>query len=132
MSEHRTTSAQRIAAFTSSLAFEQIPDEVIEATKLHVLDVLGCGLAAHAVGRGWRGPRDDGRARDGGDATAYRPRQPLPAPHAAFANAMLCHGLDYDDTHSDSVCHVSGRGRAGRARRRRVARCGRVRTSSRP
>ena len=28
----------------------------------------------------------------------------LPAPNAAFANAMLCHGLDFDDTHSDSVC----------------------------
>ena len=31
----------------------------------------------------------------------------LPAPNAAFANAMLCHGLDFDDTHSDSVAHVS-------------------------
>src|ERR671937_640093 len=31
----------------------------------------------------------------------------LPAPNAAFANAMLCHGLDFDDTHSDSVSHVS-------------------------
>jgi 2-methylcitrate dehydratase PrpD len=31
----------------------------------------------------------------------------LPAANAAFANAMLCHGLDYDDTHSDSVSHVS-------------------------
>jgi 2-methylcitrate dehydratase PrpD len=31
----------------------------------------------------------------------------LPAANAAFANAMLCHGLDFDDTHSDSVSHVS-------------------------
>ncbi len=31
----------------------------------------------------------------------------LPAPNAAFANAMLCHGLDFDDTHSASVSHVS-------------------------
>ncbi len=31
----------------------------------------------------------------------------LPAPDAAFANAMLCHGLDFDDTHSDSVTHVA-------------------------
>ena len=31
----------------------------------------------------------------------------LPAPNAAFANAMLCHGLDFDDTHSDSIAHVS-------------------------
>src|SRR2546426_7186217 len=31
----------------------------------------------------------------------------LPAPQAAFANGMLCHGLDFDDTHTDAVCHVS-------------------------
>ena len=45
----------------------------------------------------------------------------LPAPNAAFANAMLCHGLDFDDTHSDSVSHVStvaARRRSPRARRR--------------
>ena len=25
---------------------------------------------------------------------------------AALANGMLCHGLDFDDTHADSICHV--------------------------
>ena len=106
MSELRTTSAQRIAAFTSSLAFEQIPDEVIEATKLHVLDVLGCGLAAHGLGVAGEG-RATMAELGTGDATAIGLDTPLPAPHAAFANAMLCHGLDYDDTHSDSVCHIT-------------------------
>ena len=105
MSELRT-SAQRIAAFTSSLAFEQIPDEVIEATKLHVLDVLGCGLAAHGLGVAGEG-RATMAELGTGDATAIGLDTPLPAPHAAFANAMLCHGLDYDDTHSDSVCHIT-------------------------
>src|ERR671932_2093402 len=31
----------------------------------------------------------------------------MPAANAAFANAMLCHALDFDDTHSNSVAHVS-------------------------
>ena len=97
---------ERIAAFTSSLAFEQIPDEVIEATKLHVLDVLGCGLAAHGLGVAGEG-RATMAELGTGDATAIGLDTPLPAPHAAFANAMLCHGLDYDDTHSDSVCHIT-------------------------
>ena len=30
----------------------------------------------------------------------------LPAPNAAFANATLCHALDFDDTHGDAGCHV--------------------------
>src|SRR5262249_59236201 len=34
-------------------------------------------------------------------------RRGLPPAPAAFANAMLCHGLDFDDTHGDAVCHVS-------------------------
>ena len=41
------------------------------------------------------------------EATVIGSRTRLPAANAAFANAMLCHGLDYDDTHSDSVSHVS-------------------------
>ena len=42
--------ANRLAKFTTSLAYEGIPDEVVEAAKLHVLDVIGCGLAAHGLG----------------------------------------------------------------------------------
>ncbi len=34
-----------------------------EAAKLHLLDTLGCGLAAARAGRRDRGPHDDGRAR---------------------------------------------------------------------
>ena len=40
-------------------------------------------------------------------ATVIGLPQALPAPNAAFANAMLCHGLDFDDTHSDSIAHVA-------------------------
>ena len=40
-------------------------------------------------------------------ATVIGTETRLPAANAAFANAMLCHGLDFDDTHSESVSHVS-------------------------
>jgi 2-methylcitrate dehydratase PrpD len=42
-----------------------------------------------------------------GQATVIGLESGLPAPNAAFANAMLCHGLDFDDTHSDSVSHIT-------------------------
>ena len=71
-----------------------------------MLDVLGCGLAAHGLGVAGEG-RATMAELGTGDATAIGLDTPLPAPHAAFANAMLCHGLDYDDTHSDSVCHIT-------------------------
>ncbi len=101
------TAAERFAAFALELELDAVPDDVVGAAKLHVLDVLGCGLAAHGLGIA-----DEGRtalAELGGEpeATVIGLDRGLPAANAAFANAMLCHGLDFDDTHSDSVSHVS-------------------------
>ena len=31
----------------------------------------------------------------------------VPAAAAALANGMLCHGLDFDDTHEASIAHVA-------------------------
>jgi 2-methylcitrate dehydratase PrpD len=102
-----STAAERIAEFATSLRYEDIPLPVVEAAKLHVLDTLGCGFAASALGIATEGRT--AMAELGGEpqASVIGLDVTLPAPAAAFANAMLCHGLDYDDTHSDSVAHVS-------------------------
>ena len=42
--------AERFAAWALELDLETIPPPVVEAAKLHVLDVIGCGLAAHGLG----------------------------------------------------------------------------------
>lgn len=99
--------ARRFADFALGLRLDDIPADVIEAAKLHLLDALGCGLAAVALRTA-----DEGRAlalADSGTAEASLlcSATRVPAASAAFANAMACHGLDFDDTHADSVCHVS-------------------------
>jgi 2-methylcitrate dehydratase PrpD len=101
------TAAERFAAFALELELDAVPEEVVEAAKLHVLDVLGCGLAAHGLGVAGEGRQ--AMAELGGEpgSSVIGLETGLPAPNAAFANAMLCHGLDFDDTHSDSVSHVS-------------------------
>jgi 2-methylcitrate dehydratase PrpD len=101
------TAANRLAEFTTSLAYERIPDEVVKAAKLHVLDTLGCGLAAHALGIALEGRTTMAELGGEPQASVIGLDGWLPSPNAAFANAMLCHGLDFDDTHSDSVSHVS-------------------------
>jgi 2-methylcitrate dehydratase PrpD len=101
------TAAQRLAEFTHTLAYEDIPEGVVEAGKLHVLDVLGCGLAAHALGVAGEGRSTMAELGGEPQASVIGLDGALPAANAAFANAMLCHGLDFDDTHSDSVSHVS-------------------------
>jgi 2-methylcitrate dehydratase PrpD len=99
--------AETLAEFTSRLDLDAIPAEVAEAAKLHLLDALGCGLAAHALGVATEGRQVMVEVGGEPQATVIGLDVDLPAPNAAFANAMLCHGLDFDDTHSDSVSHVS-------------------------
>jgi 2-methylcitrate dehydratase PrpD len=101
------TAAQRIAAWTSELTLAAIPAPVLHAAKLHFLDVLGCGLAAHALGIATAGRETMRESGGEPQATVIGGGGRLPAPQAAFANGMLCHGLDFDDTHTDAVCHVS-------------------------
>ena len=101
------TAAERIATWADGLTLERIPAHVARAAKLHFLDALGCGFAAHALGIATAG-RDTMRESGGGEeASMIGIAERLPAPQAAFANGMLCHGLDFDDTHTDAVCHVS-------------------------
>ncbi len=101
------TAAQRFIEFTTGLRAEDVPSEVAEAAKLHLLDTIGCGLAAHALGVATEGRATMVELGGEPQATVIGLDHALPAASAAFANAMLCHGLDFDDTHSDSVSHVS-------------------------
>ena len=99
--------AERLAEFATTLTLDDVPAEVAEHAKLHLLDTLGCGLAAHATGVAGEGRQAMAELGGEAQATVIGHDARLPAPNAAFANAMLCHGLDFDDTHSDSVSHIS-------------------------
>jgi 2-methylcitrate dehydratase PrpD len=101
------TAATRFADFATSLSYDDIPGDVSEAAKLHLLDTIGCALAAQGVGLAGEG-RDFMADQGGrGEATAIGLADRMPAAAAAFANGMLAHGLDFDDTHSDSMTHVT-------------------------
>jgi 2-methylcitrate dehydratase PrpD len=102
-----STAAQTIAGWATSVTLEDVPPDVREHAKLHILDTIGCGLGAHAMGVAVEGRTTMLELGGEGQATVIGLGTRLPAPNAAFANAMLCHGLDFDDTHSDSVSHVS-------------------------
>jgi len=101
------TAAERFATWALELDLDAVPPPVVEAAKLHVLDVLGCGLAAHGLDIATEGRSTMAELGGEPEASVIGLDTGLPAANAAFANAMLCHGLDFDDTHSDSVSHVS-------------------------
>ena len=101
------TAAERFAAFSTSLTAEQIPAEVAESAKLHILDTLGCGLAAHALDTAPAAREAMIETRSSGPATAIGVPSGLPAADAALVNGVTCHALDYDDTHTGAIAHIS-------------------------
>ena len=99
--------SEQLAQFTCGLDFEQIPADVIEKAKLHILDALGIALAASRFDfaqctlDGLRVLSADG------DVPVIGMAQKLPLRDAVLMNGTLIHGLDYDDTHSASIVHTS-------------------------
>jgi len=101
------TIAEKLSGFTDQLTFETIPEKVIKKTKDLILDTLGIciasskmdfGKAALGLIAGWGGVPESSLI--GSEAK-------VPAQNAAFANGVLGHGQDYDDTHTESVVHPS-------------------------
>jgi 2-methylcitrate dehydratase PrpD len=101
------TAADTFAEFANALTYEEIPAPVREAAKLHVLDAIGCGLAALALGEGTEALQVVAETAGKPESTAVGWTHRLPAASAALANGMLCHALDYDDTHTAATAHVS-------------------------
>ncbi|HEY2637285.1 MAG TPA: MmgE/PrpD family protein [Solirubrobacteraceae bacterium] len=94
------------ARFATDLRVGDVPGEVRRAAALHLLDALGCGLAAvglEATPFAGATAEEDGP----GAATVLGLAAGAPPPSAALANGILVHALDFDDTHAGSIAHVS-------------------------
>lgn len=97
----------RIAEFSSRLTVSNLPDAVKVAAGLHALDTVGCGLAAVALREADFVADYAAERQAQGDVSVIGHGSGMSAEHAALVNGTRCHALDYDDTHPDSVVHVS-------------------------
>lgn len=101
------TAAGRLADWGTRLELGDVPGAVVDAAAQHILDTLGCGLAAVGMGEGDAGARVAVAQGGRSEATVLGAAERVPAASAALANGMRCHALDFDDTHEASVCHIS-------------------------
>ncbi len=97
--------SRRLARFVGKLAYEDLPEAVVEKTKELILDQLGCQLAGSTLP--WTQPAYDYVVDNTGtrkESTIVHFGVRTSAQDAAFANAGFGHGMMGDDT--DSVCHA--------------------------
>jgi len=101
------TCSERLSHWVAGVRFEDLSADVVENTCLRVLDVFGLVLAGSRTpfGRSVReavlalNPAGPSRLFGTGDATTV--------PGAAFANGALSQALEFDDTHNESIVHMS-------------------------
>ncbi|WP_059412408.1 MmgE/PrpD family protein [Cupriavidus basilensis] len=106
------TQAEQLAAFALNLRYENIPGDVLDLAREHLLDVIGIALASNTFEFA---PATLEAARtlgSGTDATAIGSGRKLPAASAALVNGVLAHGLDFDDTHIGAIYHASAQAMA--------------------
>jgi 2-methylcitrate dehydratase PrpD len=99
--------AAEIAAWTTRVRFDDLPPDVVRATKARVLDVIGLSLAGAETAFG-RSVRDAAVALSSpGPCRVLGTGDSLSVAMAAFANGAFSQALEYDDTHNESIVHMS-------------------------
>ncbi len=102
-----TPSARLLAEWAEGLRAEDVPAAVMDNAALRVLDTIGCALAGAKEEHVPSVLRLVSRWGSPGPSTIWGSALTATPPQAALANGALAHGLDFDDTHADSVCHAS-------------------------
>jgi 2-methylcitrate dehydratase PrpD len=102
-----TTMSEALATFALRLDWRDVPDDVLELARGHVLDTLGIALASSRTDFGAAIHRAGCALGAGQESTALGFGTRLPAASAALVNGTLAHGLDFDDTHIEAVYHAS-------------------------
>jgi 2-methylcitrate dehydratase PrpD len=99
------SAAEKLGAFVATLDIDAVPPALVDKAKSHLLDTLGVACAglsdpdARAVARvvqRWGGEPE---------ATVIGSSAKLPAPKAAFVNALHARIHTFDDTHEAGLAH---------------------------
>ena len=91
----------------SRLTFDDLPADVVAATKLRVLDVIGLALAGSETPFGHSTRAAALALSAAGPSRIFGTGEGVAPATAAFANAAFAQALEFDDTHIESIVHMS-------------------------
>jgi len=102
------TYSEEMSNFVVNLNYNDIPQEVVYKAKLHLLDSLGVALSSSQnpiITKTILETVKDLNTNE--ESTIIGSSQSSSPGYAAFANASMIHGQDFDDTHRLGVVHAS-------------------------
>ena len=99
--------SQELARWVESVGYEDLPEDVIAATKLRVMDVIGLALAGAETDFG-KSVRNAALAMASpGPCRVWGTGDRAGVTAAAFANGSFPQAMEFDDTHIESIVHMS-------------------------
>ena len=96
-----------LGAFAARLRWEDIPAAVRERARHLILDAVGCALASRRFAFSTQSLEAIFELAGPGESVVIGQKRRLPLRDAVLANGILAHGLDYDDTHSEGIVHLT-------------------------
>jgi 2-methylcitrate dehydratase PrpD len=99
--------SQQLSKWVCPVTFEELPEDIVKSTKMRVLDVIGLATAGAETQFG-RSTRDAALALSPpGSCRILGFGDKVGVAAAAFANGALSQALEFDDTHNESIVHIS-------------------------
>lgn len=100
------SSTKELAEYIESTSYSDIPAEVLEREKWHILDTVGCIL--YGTGTPWVEKARNGiEAMDeSGDVSVLGTTQKLSPARATLINGTASHSMDFDDYCKDAGVHA--------------------------
>jgi 2-methylcitrate dehydratase PrpD len=99
--------SQQLADWIVAARFEDIPPDVVAATRHRVLDVSGLALTGATTAFGKSVRASTVALHAGGPSRLVATGERVAMPAAAFANGAFSQALEFDDTHNESIVHMS-------------------------
>lgn len=98
-----------LSRFIANLKYEDIPEAVVKATKMYILDYYAACFAGQKINGRFNKAVEDILFETAGNeqSSVLGKNTKLPVGNAAFLNAVYAHGADMDDGNRKAMGHVA-------------------------